>query len=162
MESNKQNINTLLLEIKRLRDENSILKNELSENTVIESMNYMKETYNNLERNYQEIKEELDVVLEKYEKTENNSAYLQKDAKLLYTIQTTVLQIIILSLERLKYMTDSVDHVLNQKENSINDIIIDIGFLKTDIKNITSYMKTCKDVLETIPDKLIKPENFTP
>lgn len=161
MESSKQNINTLLLEIKRLREENSSLKNELSENTVIESMNYMKETYNTLEKNYQNIKEEFDIVLEKYEKIESDSTYLQKDAKLLFTIQTTVLQIIILTLERLRYLSDSLDHILNSKQNSIDDYIIDIGFLKTDMKNITSYMKTCKDVLESIPDKLLKLEKFS-
>lgn len=162
MESSKQNINTLLLEIKRLREENAVLKNELSENTVIESMNYMKETYNNLEKEYREIKEELDIMLEKYEKIESDSTYLKKDAKLLYTIQTTVLQIIILTLERLRYISDSLDHILNNKQNSIDDFFIDLGFFKTDMKNITSYMKTCKDVLESIPDKLLKLENFSP
>lgn len=158
MESSKQNINTLLLEIKRLREENAVLKNELSENTVIESMNFMKETYNSLEKEYRDTKDELDIILEKYEKIESDTTFLRKDAKLLYTIQTTVLQIIILTLERLRYLSDSLDHI--NKQNSIDDFFIDMGFFKTDIKTITSYMKTCKDVLESIPDKLLKLENF--
>lgn len=159
MESNKHNINTLLLEIKRLREENDHLKNELNENTVIESMNYMKETYNNLEKNYEDIKEEMDIILEKYEKLEINSIYMKKDAKLLYTMQTTVLQIIILTLERLRFVSDSIDNIINNhKQNTLNEFYVDVGFIKTDMKNITSYMKTCKDVLESIPDKLLRLE----
>lgn len=161
MESSKPNINNLLSEIKRLREENSMLKNELNENTVIQSMNYMKETYNNLEKEYHDIKDEMDMILEKYEKLESSSIYIKKDGKLIYTIQTTVLQIVILTLERLRFVSDSLDNIINDKQNLLNEFYSDVGFIKSDIRNILSYMKTCKDILESIPDKLLQVENFT-
>lgn len=161
MESSKNISNTLLLEIKRLKEENDMLKKELSENTVIESMNYMKDTYNSLEREYQNLKEEFDLILEKYDKIETDSNYLQKDAKFLYTIQTTTLQITILSLEKLRYLSDSIDHLLNKDKTSFDDFNIELNYIKTDIKNITSYMKTCRDVLESIPAKMLRLVHLT-
>lgn len=150
-------VKQLLSELESLRDENDDLKNQLRENTVIDSMNQMKDTYESLETEFERLKNELEDSTEKYETCQRDASYLRKDVNLLVTINTAILQIVNLDSTKLSCTLSYLDN-MTKSADDVNSrfLIADLKYLKSQLKILQSYQKTCQDLLETLPQRLLR------
>lgn len=153
-QANKQSLESLKFEYNKLKEEFTQLQLETQENTVIQSMKDMKETYTQLEakydilyEQYDNLKRSFEETLEEKEKTKmnlyNSGQKLQKTTNLYKTLR----EIINLSSKKSEYMLFFVNNTLSQRDTTTKEeLFIDLSYYKRHLISLNSYFDTMNDL----------------